>query len=167
MKKLFGKKFLAALVLLLGMGTAKTFAVTGIGLQTGYDVGGGFPLAVTFKVQQVPCVFAANFGLGSGYFSVGATADWWIANPKIDGSWRWFYALGAAAGVSIFNNAGLALNIAPRAVIGTNYFINGSWEIYAQAAWQPTLGIVLSDGGSGGGFKLFNIPANIGFRYWF
>ena len=161
------KKLFSVLAVLFVMGTTSVFA-TGLGLQggpvIGNGVGGGG--AITFKLNSVPCVFAVNIG-SFNPFAIGATADWWIANPKIDGSWRWFYALGAAAGVSIFNNAGLALNIAPRAVIGTNYFINGSWEIYAQAAWQPTLGIVLSDGGSGGGFNLFYIPANIGFRYWF
>lgn len=168
------KKFIAVLAMLLGLGTASTFAVTGIGLQSGYELGAGVPLAVTFKVQQLPCVFAVNAGFGSGYFSVGGTADWWAANPKINvkganGKWRWYYAFGAAAGVQIWSGngySGASVLLGPRAVIGTNYFINGSWEVYGQAAYQPTFYIGLGEG-TYSGASWFYVPVNVGFRYWF
>lgn len=170
------KKIIAVLAMLLGLGTASTFAVTGIGLQSGYTVGVGsaFPLTVTFKVQQLPCVFAVDVGLGSGYFSIGGTADWWIANPKINvkganGKWRWFYAFGGAVGFSSWSysyGSETYISVAPRAVIGTNYFINGNWEVYGQGAFQPTFLI-----GFGEYAKSFNMgwyfPVNVGFRYWF
>lgn len=179
------KKIIAVLAMLLGLGTASTFAVTGIGLQTGYTAGGynSFPLTVTFKVQQLPCVFAVDAGLGSGYFNIGGTADWWIGNPKINvkganGKWRWFYAAGVAASFTSiettkwFENEGyktdnaIYISVAPRAVIGTNYFLTGNWELYGQAAFQLPLMIGLGEYANG--FQVsWGIPVNVGFRYWF
>ncbi len=179
------KKIIAVLAMLLGLGTASTFAVTGIGLQTGYTAGGysSLPLSVTFKVQQLPCVFAVDVGLSSGYFNIGGTADWWIGNPKINvkganGKWRWFYAAGLAASFTSietskwFDNEGwktgnaIYISVAPRAVIGTNYFLTGNWEIYGQAAFQLPLMIGLGEYAEG--FQLsWGIPVNVGFRYWF
>ena len=181
------KKIIAVLAMLLGLGTASTFAVTGIGLQSGYTAGNvntGFPLTVTFKLQQLPCVFAVDVGLGSGAFSIGGTADWWAANPKINvkganGKWRWFYAFGAAVGFSSWettkhdSNKGVYttgnatwIAVAPRAVIGTNYFLTGNWEVYGQAAFQPTFNIGFGDYASGLNMGWY-FPVNVGFRYWF
>lgn len=179
------KKIIAVLAMLLGLGTASTFAVTGIGLQTGYTAGGynSFPLTVTFKVQQLPCVFAVDAGLGSGLFSIGGTADWWIGNPKINvkganGKWRWFYAAGIAAnftsyrhdipdGYGRYKTANETyISVAPRAVIGTNYFLTGNWELYGQAAFQ--LPFMIGFGEYAEAFKVsWGVPVNVGFRYWF
>lgn len=171
------KKIIAVLAMLLGLGTASTFAVTGIGLQTGYSAGTYpiFPLTVTFKVQQLPCVFAVDLGLGSGYFSIGGTADWWIGNPKINvkganGKWRWFYAVGLAAGftsISYGDGSATAISIAPRAVVGTNYFLTGNWELFGQVAAQMPINIGFGEYKDYCNVIDFAVPVNVGFRYWF
>ena len=172
------KKIIAVLAMLLGLGTASTFAVTGIGLQTGYSAGtySSFPLTVTFKVQQLPCVFAVDVGLGQNFFSVGGTADWWIGNPKINvkganGKWRWFYAVGLAASftsVKVYDGSANAITFAPRGVVGTNYFLTGNWELYGQIAAQMPINIAFGEyKDSFGNVIGFALPVNVGFRYWF
>ena len=78
------KKFLAVLAALAIFGATGAFA-TGLGLQAGASVnndvvGNG---AITFKLNNAAPVFALNFAGGTNYLSIGLTADWWIANPKL------------------------------------------------------------------------------------
>lgn len=149
------KKLFAVLAVLIALGTANVFAKgakIGLGAQGGYPLGG----ALTFKVPSVPCVFAVDFG--GGY--IGATADWWMANPSISGSWGYFYGAGAYVGIG-----GSIIAAAPRLLVGTNVFLlDGFLELYLQAAWEPT---ILIGGGNGLDTNIVNIPANLGFRFWF
>lgn len=153
------KKLFSVLAVLFVLGTTTVFAKgsTGIGAQAGWPLGG----ALTFKVSKLPCVFAADIGLGS-VTHVGVTADWWIANPKISGAWGYYYGVGVYGGVGIGGD-NVTIGVGPRALIGTNVFImDGFLEFYLQAAWQPTLWI-----NSGAGFGWLNFPVNAGFRFWF
>ena len=154
------KKIIALLLVVALASTGAVFAKTGVGVQGGYNIGGGPDAALTFKLDSLPCVFALDLGLGNG-IAVGLTADWWIANPKIEGTWGWYYGVGLAGSARIGDP--LELTVGARALVGTNVFlIDNFLELYLQAAWQPTLSILPNVG-----FNLFSVPVNGGFRFWF
>lgn len=153
------KKLFSVLAVLVVMGTANVFSL-GIGAQGGYPLGG----ALTLKVDQLPCVFAvdAQFGSTTG---VGVTADWWLANPKIQSTWGYYYGVGVGGDVYV-NDNWMTLSVGPRAFAGTNVFLlDGFLEFYLQAAYQPTFNIVLS-GETDGGFHWGGFGFAGGFRVW-
>ncbi len=158
------KKFLGVLAALLVAGTASSFAATGIGLQTGAALGqtsGWGGAAVTFKLEKVPCVFAVNVP-SFDPLAVGVTADWWIGNPKISGTWGWYYGVGLAGAVFISDSA-TYFGFGGRALIGTNvFFFDRFLEFYIQGAWQPMFYIT-----NGFQHDLVRFPIDAGFRVWF
>ena len=154
------KKLLAVLAVLAVMGTAKIFAF-GIGAQGGYPLGG----AVTFKADNLPCIFAADVSIGS-VTGFGLTADWWIANPTIEGTWGYYYGVGLG-GKMYMGDGWSYLNIGPRAVLGTNVrLLNNFLELYVQAVYQPTFNINLSGESGQAGFNWAGFGAAGGFRIW-
>ena len=154
------KKLFSVLAVLFVLGTVNVFAL-GIGPQGGYTVNGAPSGAVTFKVDSIPCVFAVTFDIGN-VSSVGVTADWWIANPKIEGTFGYFYGVGLAGSAVVGEDTG-AMFVGGRALVGLNIFLlNKFLEPYIQVAWQP--GIIIHDGIH----PTFNqIPLNVGLRFWF
>ena len=155
------KKIIALFLVVALASTGAVFAKTGLGLQGGYVVGGDAGAAVTFKIDSLPCVFAVDLGFPAGGLSLGVTADWWIQNPKIEGTWGWYYGVGLAGSLSL----GDVLNFGAygRALVGTNVFLLDKFlELYLQAAWQPGLYIA-----SGIHPVLVSFPINAGFRFWF
>lgn len=158
------KKILGLFVILLTIGSTAVFAKGkgksfAIGAQAGYPLGG----AVTFKVQTVPCVFALDFSGNSDGMNLGLTADWWISNPTITGTWGYYYGLGLYAGLGLGGES-FGFAAAPRLLIGTNVFCFDNFlELYLQGGWEPTL--YISDSGLGTDFLSFF--ANLGFRFWF
>jgi hypothetical protein len=155
------KKLFSVLAVLFVLGTVNVFAL-GIGPQGGYTVNGSPSGALTLKVDGVPCVFAISAELGS-YTSIGVTADWWVANPKIEQTWGYYYGLGLAGAFAVSGNAG-GIFVGGRAVLGTNVFlINNFIEPYVQVAWQP--GVAIVNDKVTGVFDSF--PINIGLRFWF
>ncbi|MBP5443270.1 MAG: hypothetical protein IKI90_05720 [Treponema sp.] len=164
------KKFLGMLGALLLLGTTSIFSNTAIGLQAGYTVSNhmdGGNVALTFKIAGLPMVFAADASIHPGFFSAGATADYWIANPSLVAILHWYTGPGIAASFihaeydesPDFNGAFLG----GRWVLGMNIFVTDPLEVYLQAAGE--LGVTLSDGGVD--FPEWRVPFNIGFRYWF
>ena len=155
------KKLFTVLALLAVMGTAKIFAF-GIGAQGGYPLGG----AVTFKADNLPCIFAVNAYLGD-VTGVGVTADWWIANPTIQGTWGYYYGVGVG-GTMLFADNYSALSVGPRALIGTNVFaLDKFLEFYVQAAYQPTFNMYLGGNDGKAFFDWIGFNAALGFRVWF
>lgn len=165
------KKFLGALAALALVAVSGVFAASGrignsgkfgIGVQGGFNpivLNGG--AAITFKIPNVPPVFAVDVGISSnGISSVGATADWWIANPNITGPLNWFYGPGLALGGSWWND-GAVFYAGARLVAGLQVWVVDFAEIYLQAAAQ--IGI---EAGSNFGLHLA-IPLNVGLRFWF
>ena len=155
------KKLFSVLAVLFVLGTVNVFAL-GIGPQGGYNPGMGRGNgALTFKVDGVPCVFAITADLGDP-LSIGLTADWWIANPKIEKTWGYYYGVGLAGSVTVGGDTGV-IWAGGRALVGTNvFFLNNFLELYLQAAWEPGIRIV------NGIHPEFNhTPINVGLRFWF
>jgi len=160
------KKLFSVLAVLFVLGTTSTFA-TGVGAQFGYTVGSYTGAALTLKLDDLPPVFAVDMGFGSNYFSIGGTADWWLANPNITGPLNFYYAPGVAVSFVSVSDSYTALNIGGRLVGGLNLFLGDVFEIYLQAAWQPTFVLALSGDNSSAGFRWNSFPVNLGFRFWF
>ena len=160
------RKIALVFALLFGLASANVFAL-GIGIQAGPVVGSGFHSggAVTFKLDQLPCVFAVSIP-SFDPFAIGVTADWWMENPTIKDFWKWYYGFGAAGALYVHGDdgdSGAAVGIGGRILIGTNVLLcKDVLELYAQAAWQPMLFI-----GNGIGTHFFNFPIDIGVRLWF
>lgn len=156
------KKLFSVLAVLFVMGTANVFASTGVGLQAGPTIGtnvnaGG---AITFKLDSLPCVFAVSVP-NFNPLVIGLTADWWMANPKIDRNWGWFYGPGVCVAVATGDASGFG--IGGRFLVGTNlFFLNKFLELYIQGAWNPMIWI--RDGVHP---ELVNFPIDLGFRFWF
>lgn len=159
------KKFLGLLATLLLIGTTSSFAATGVGLQGGYMVGANGGGSITFKLETVDLVFAAD--IYPGVF--GLTADYWLANPTISGTWKYFYGVGAAGSLNFANPDSLVIGLGGRALIGTNvFFLDGFLELYLQGAWQPTIWFNASKDNTGlTGDWWYNFPVNFGLRFWF
>lgn len=154
------KKILVVAAVLMVVCAAGAFAF-GIGVQGG----GGYPAAgnaaITFKLDSVPLVFAANFTFNDGGFAVGGTADYWLFNNNIAGPLNWFLGLGAGATVGGFSDE-VFLNAQGRLPIGLNMFlVDGFIEPYVQVVPMLVVPIVPSFGID------FGIDANIGLRLWF
>lgn len=158
------KKLLAVFAALFIAGTVNVFAL-GIGAQGGYTVGGNGGAAVTFKVDTLPCVFAADVAFANNYVAVGCTADWWMANPAIEGTWGYFYGVGVGGNIGLGDPTSLL--VGPRLVAGTNLFLlDGFLELYLQAAWQPSFTMAIGSENADGHFVWGYIPVNLGFRVW-
>lgn len=163
------KKILAvaAVLAVFGIFGASAKNSTSLGLQAGYNPAGGWGPAITFKVASLPCVFAADVGFTSDaqLSSVGVTADWWIANPRLAGMLNYYYGPGVAVAFHT-TSAAPALDVDFRAVAGLNIFPINFLELYAQVAWQPGIYIPFYEG-SKISFSWWSLPINAGFRFWF
>ncbi len=164
------KRLLAVVAALFVAGASSAFASAALGAQGGVVVGGGAGNgAITFKLSDVPCVFALDAVFGGSYLSVGLTADWWIANPKIDGTWGYYYGVGLAGAVDLASGENYSfaqVAVGPRAFVGTNVFIlDGFLELYAQVAYQPMA--YFGGSNSSVNFGWLSFPVNAGFRVWF
>ena len=157
------KKLFSVLAVLFVLGTTSVFAKTGLGLQGSLATGGSTSAGggVTFKLSNVPCVFAVAVP-SFNPLAVGLSADWWIANPVIEGTWHYYYGVGVA-GTVFLADSGSSIGIGGRALVGTNVFlINNFLEFYLQGAWQPMFFI-----SNGAAPHIVNFPFDLGFRFWF
>ncbi|AEE16459.1 hypothetical protein [Treponema brennaborense] len=152
------KKILVVAAVLMIACAAGAFAF-GIGIQGG----GGYPApgnaGVTFKLDSLPLVFAANASFGDS-FRIGATADYWVLNDTITGPLNWFIGGGVGAGFSVGSD--FAVLLTARVPVGLNMFlVDGFIEPYVQVV--PALGLNFGSG------SLFNFvfDANLGVRFWF
>ena len=147
----------AALLMVVCVGGAFAW---GIGVQAG----GGYPnpgnVAVTFKLDQLPLVFASNFYIGNSFY-VGITGDYWFLNDTLVGPLNWYIGGGLGLGFGGFDD-NFALNMAARLPIGLNMFLVDNFiEPYFQVV--PGLGLnFLPSFGAG-----FVFDANLGIRFWF
>ncbi len=161
------KKLIALIFTLFAAGNA--FAL-GIGPQL--DVTPGFGdgetycaagLACSIKMDNQPVVFAVctDWDFLGNTFDGTLTADWWLFNPALSGTFSIFGGLGAAFGASVCEEDAV-LTLAPRAVLGTSWILyDGFSEIFIQAAAQPEARI-----GTSTDFAL-KVPVNVGTRFYY
>ena len=119
----------------------------------------------TLKTDSIPLYFTfeTNYDFYADTFDIGIGADYWFCNPQIAANWGWFLGAGAFASAGIEKDDAL-VNIAPRAVLGTNFTLfDGFLELFVQAAAQPSLQFDIRD--SDVNF-LMEIPVAFGIRIW-
>ncbi|MBR5400268.1 MAG: hypothetical protein IK102_00540 [Treponema sp.] len=155
------KKLLSVLAVLFVLGTVNVFAI-GVGPQGGWNpaLKGGNG-ALSLKLDNVPCYFAVSATFQDP-ITIGLTADWWIKNPKIEGTWGYYYGVGGAGAVTLGSDVA-TIFVGGRALIGTNVkLLDNFIEIYLQAAWEPGIAI------HNGIVPVFNyFPIDLGLRFWF
>lgn len=154
------KKVIFLVILLFGSTSLFSF---GIGIQGGADIGessvGG--LAITFKLDTQPWVFAANAQISSNLFGIGLSADNWLINDTIVGPLKWFIGWGLYGNVLITTND-VGFGAGARLPVGLNMnLVDGFIEPYLQIA--PSIGFSAY---KNFGFNWF-IPINLGIRFWF
>lgn len=155
------KRIVLVLIFSLIIGSASLFAFR-LGIQGGVDVSstsvGG--LAVTFKLDDQPWVFAVDTRIYSDAFGIGVSADQWLFNKPITGSLKWFFGWGLYANLLFDDSVGFCAG--GRLPIGLNmYFAEGFVEPYLQIAMA--LGFKFYSGLT---FEWF-VPINLGVRVWF
>ncbi len=155
------KKLIAVMVLGILIGTTSLFAF-GIGFQVGPTVGQGgvynTNLALTFKLDKTPWVFALDGHLWTGGARIALSADQWFINKKIAGPFNFFLGWGLYVGLATHGN----LAFGGRLPLGVNaFFIDGFLEPYFQIV--PAAGITLFDLH----FPDWGIAGNLGLRLWF
>ena len=154
----------AALQMVVCVGGAFAWAI-GIQGGGGYPAGGG--AAVTFKLDSLPLVFAADAAIYSNAFMIGLTGDYWFLNDTLVdtgiGPLGWF--LGAGAGVGLWLGDDIfGIQLAARLPIGLNMMIPvGSIEIEPYIQVVPTLGANLMYGD----IFHFGVAGNLGLRFHF
>lgn len=155
------KKLIAVLVLALLIGTASLFAF-GIGFQVGPTIGGGgynTNVALTFKLDNAPWVFAVDGRLSSGGARIAISADQWFINKTIAKPVNFFVGWGIYVGLATYGNL---LSVGARLPIGINmFFLDGMIEPFFQIV--PSIGITAFDFY----FPDWGVAGNIGLRLWF
>ncbi|MCM1321003.1 MAG: hypothetical protein NC041_02365 [Bacteroides sp.] len=154
------KRLVTLFALIAVIGTANLFAF-GIGVQAGWNKNIPGQVAVTFKPNSIPFVFAVNGYFGDNW-AVGGTADYWFLNRSITGG-RTCWFLGAGVGAIIGDNGDDPFfNVAARLPIGLNWFFQkGIIELYVQGVPQLGLECLPSFGLHG-----FDIDIAGGIRFW-
>ncbi len=162
------KKKILILVAVLFVTTTTSAFSFGIGLQYNGNAGRVFSngVAVTFKVDSLPIIFAANWAFYDDYSQFGITGDYWIFNNKItnvgSASLNWFLGIGAFANFSFPEDEFVFVG-GMRIPIGLNMFIaKGVFEPFVQVA--PSFGVQIVP--QLATEDLF-FPISIGFRVWF
>ena len=164
-------KILGIAAALVVFGMVQVSAETGVGLQGNINAHAASPtygLSVTFKLDKVPWLFAANLEMNPLY--VGFTADRWLANKQLTGRLAYYYGWGFSGGVQLADP--VAISPGFRVVGGLNmFFLDNALEVYLQGAWNPYIGFYI---GSESGIYpdtlpgiLLNFPCALGIRFWF
>lgn len=155
------KKLIAVMVLGILIGTASIFAF-GIGFQVGPTIGGGgynTNVAVTFKLDNAPWVFAVDGALWSGGARIALSADQWFMNKNLAGPFNFFIGWGLYVGLATQGNL---LSFGGRLPIGINaFFLDGMLEPFFQIV--PSLGLSVFDFY----FPDWGVAGNLGLRFWF
>ena len=134
----------------------------GIGVQGGYNLGVPGNVAITFKLDSVPIIFAGNFYIADDLFAVGLTGDYWMLNENISGPFNWFTGAGVGTTISIPNEGKMGFLLAARVPVGINaYFADNFVEPYIQLVPMLDLSFLPSIA------LRFDLDLNLGVRFWF
>ncbi len=163
-------KKIAILALVLGIFASTGAFAFGIGLQYNGEVSEGNDyasgLALTFKTDSIPLVFALNWSLVEDATVVGITGDYWLLNDKItnvgSASLNWFIGLGFFANFA-FPDDEFVFTGGVRVPVGLNMFVlKRQFEPFLMIA--PSFGVqVVPELDMADVF----FPISVGFRFWF
>ncbi len=146
-------------------GTVPVFAhAVGFQLDAAPDSSGaGFGPAITFKIDEIPLMFAVSLSIHGNDFSLGATADHWFIHEQISDSLpiMWGIGWGAYGHVGITQSTNLSFG-GRLPIFLDAFFKDGFLEPFIQIA--PSIGIAVAPELV---FPDWSIPFSIGLRFWF
>ncbi len=160
-------KVLVLAAVLLVAAASGVFAF-GIGLQYNGNAGDEYysGVAVTFKVDSIPLIFAVNWSFVEDSTQFGITGDYWILNDKItnvgsSASLNWFIGVGFFADFA-FPDDEFVFQGGVRVPVGLNMFVGKVFEPFLMVA--PSFGVQLVPQ-----LDMADIffPISAGFRFWF
>ena len=163
-------------LLLCVFATAALSAHTGIGFQGDFSFQSDLPCDAAFSgdagfslslaADSTPWVFSLQMRFKPLY--AGFTADNWLVYQPLGRAASFFLFYGTSGGFELEDSR--ALLMGPRLGAGLNiFFLRRHLEFYAQAAWNPFMGVNLkTDGDSCGRFVLRPLvfPVAGGVRFW-
>lgn len=141
------------------------------GAMIGDDNGfaSGVSLGCSLKLDRLPIYwelntggfFCGGFPFDDAFFDATLTGDYWITNPVITKTWKWYCGVGGAVSGGVGSDCYVA--IGPRAVFGVNTFtLDGFTEVFIQCALQAQAMFSGSDISA-----RFTIPVAAGMRLWY
>ena len=156
------KKFLAIAFATTVLSASQAFGF-GVGAEftapyTASGVGQG--VAMTFKLDKVPYLFALGASGNANVVHVGVTADYWMAQGTLIDFLSWY--AGPGLFVDVNTGATGAINAGLRIPVGLNtYLLNKKFELFLELA--PAFGIALNPFQ----FPTLGLQNALGFRFWF
>ncbi|MDE6349714.1 MAG: hypothetical protein K2K67_01765, partial [Treponemataceae bacterium] len=110
-----------------------------------------------------PWVFAVHLK-GDPWYA-GVTADNWFVYKAFGRDVAWFLFWGISAGMELEGTFGV--DTGARAGAGVNVFLaRRHLELYAQLAWNPSVGVYLRHDGDIFFIRPLSFPLHAGFRVW-
>jgi len=156
------KKFLAVAFTAVVLSATQAFGF-GVGAEftapfTSSGVGEG--VAMTFKLDKVPYLFALGASGNAKGVHVGATADYWMAQGPLIEFLSWY--AGPGIYVDLNTGSGGGIDAGLRIPVGLNtYLLNKKFELFLELA--PAFGLSLNPFQ----FPTFGLQNALGFRFWF
>ena len=145
----------------------------GFGTKDFVGAGGG----VFLKIPSVPVFWNIGVGLGTNYFGLSLTGDYYIIDSPISGELGWFLGVG---GFFVWHHWAFSsldysydnLAFGARVPVGISWMPLPQLEFLVDVA--PSFGLGMPGAYTFGGKKYepdmvfyWAIPIEIGFRYWF
>ena len=157
---------LPAVLLLVSAARLSAF---GVGLQFQGNISSDFDpgIAVTFKLESLPLIFAADWSFSSDSSEIGLAGDVWLVNPELarfsGGSFHFFAGLGFFAETAFGESRDFAFDAGLRIPLGFNLFLGGRFaEIFVQVV--PSFGLEILPSL---GLERPFFPLGAGARLWF
>ena len=156
------KKFLAIAFATTVLSASQAFGF-GVGAEftapyTASGVGEG--VAMTFKLDKVPYLFALGASGNANGVHIGFTADYWMAEGKLIDFLSWYAGPGLFLDVNTGGEAGIDAGL--RIPVGLNTFLlNKKFELFLELA--PAFGLSVNPFH----FPTFGLQNALGFRFWF
>lgn len=133
------------------------------------NVAADVSLGCSLKLDRIPIYWSLTTGAlffdwspsDDSFFDVTLTGDYWILNPAISATWKWYFGAGGAISGGVGTNGYIAAG--PRIVAGLNTFtFDGAIEVFMQCAAQAQAMLLNWDAA-----LLVTIPLSAGMRLWY
>ena len=125
-----------------------------------------FGAACSIKLDRLPLIFSisTDLNLFNKEVILGLTSDYWLFNPYITNSFKFFIGTGINIETIICSD-NFGLEVSPRAILGVNYLLfDGFFELFLQQGVE--FGIKNMFLGNNETEYKINLPIELGFRVW-
>ncbi|GHV52301.1 hypothetical protein AGMMS49579_09320 [Spirochaetia bacterium] len=141
----------------------------GIGVQGGGSFGWGlfgWGGALTLKIPAAPIFFVVDGGIGSGYFRVGVSGDYYFIDKTFSPEAKLGWYLGGGIYINFSSWTYVSLGAGAHLPIGLSWHPIDLIEVYLQAVPSIGVSIPFSDASNHNWFD-WGVGGNLGIRFWF